>query len=132
MTTTYFDRPQTAPNDNYAHPAGLDAPKHQGPITRSKEAMLARSQDAMSKILEDAKGKVCGSRHDDYGPPEINHARTAKFWTTYLGIQVTPRQVAMCNILQKISRDIHCHKEDNLTDIIGYCANVVACELPAT
>ena len=80
-----------------------------------------------------ARIAVYGSRHEDYGTPKENHARTAMFWRIYLGSRLTgvplsPRDVCMMNILQKISRDVYSTKLDNLTDICGYAENAYLAE----
>lgn len=85
------------------------------------------SEHAMMDVLNEARLIIFGDRNADYGPPEINHARTATLWSVYLGITVTPRQVCLMNILQKIGRECNCEKPDNLIDIIGYAANAAAC-----
>lgn len=79
-------------------------------------------------ILAEAEAIVHGSRQADYGTPLANHSRTAALWSAYLGIPVTARQVCMLNILQKVSRDVHHSKRDNLVDIAGYAENANLCE----
>lgn len=74
-------------------------------------------------ILDKAAGLVGGDRRKTYGHPKINHGRTAAMWAAYLGVPITPRQVCMMNSLQKISRDAHSPKEDNLVDIAGWALN---------
>lgn len=74
-------------------------------------------------ILFDAEMAVNGSRQADYGTPAENHGRTAALWSAYLGVKVTARDVCMLNILQKVSRERHCAKRDNLVDIAGYSEN---------
>jgi len=81
-----------------------------------------------SSILSEAADIVGGSRQADYGTPLANHSRTAALWSAYLGIPVTARQVCMLNILQKVSRDVHAPKRDNLVDIAGYAENAHLCE----
>ena len=67
---------------------------------------------------------VVGERNDDYGNPLFNHTKTAELWGTYLGIYITPEQVCMLNILQKISRSLTVITPDTLADIIGYTMNI--------
>lgn len=89
------------------------------------------SVDRMRDILNDALEIVTGSRHKAYGSPDENHARTAQFWSVYIqsmdGRSFDGRDVAMLNILQKISRDLHWRQRDNCLDIIGYAANAEVC-----
>jgi len=68
--------------------------------------------------------------HADYGAPLENHTRTAALWSAYLGITITARQVCMLNVLQKVSRDAHSAKRDNLVDIAGYARNAELCDHP--
>lgn len=74
-------------------------------------------------VLREAERIVDGPRRDDYGTPLANHSRTAALWSAYLGVPITPRQVCMLNVLQKVSRDAHAPKKDNLVDIAGYVRN---------
>lgn len=74
-------------------------------------------------VLEEAQRCVDGARQEDYGHPYDNHGRTARFWSTYLGIEITPEQVCFLNILQKISREMNKPTRDNLVDICGYARN---------
>lgn len=74
-------------------------------------------------ILNEAARIVDGARNQDYGTPAANHGRTAELWSVYLGLEISPRQVCMMNILQKISRDAFRAKRDNLVDIAGYARN---------
>ena len=74
--------------------------------------------------MTEAQNIVNRDRRDSYGHPLDNHQRTADFWGTYLGIKLTPEDVCMLNILQKISRSMHSLKRDSIVDIIGYAENV--------
>lgn len=80
--------------------------------------------------IEEAARIVQGARHKSYGHPAINHRRTADFWRDYLKgkygfhMDVTPEDVCWLNILQKIARQMHMPNHDNITDTIGYAANV--------
>lgn len=92
---------------------------------------MSNSNNVMQGILEEAKSIVTGPRQRAYGPPEINHSRTAQFWSTYLGMTITPRQVCEMNALQKLSRQCNGHSHDSHVDIIGFIANAAACEVAA-
>lgn len=74
-------------------------------------------------ILEEASRVVDGERNDSYGRPSQNHQRTADLWSAFLGRRITPDQVCICNMLQKISRHANSWKRDNLVDIAGYARN---------
>tara|TARA_R110002020_G_scaffold121916_3_gene277015 strand:+ start:12768 stop:13103 length:336 start_codon:yes stop_codon:yes gene_type:complete len=75
-------------------------------------------------ILDTAKRVTAHDRGLDYGHPSINHKRTANFWSTYLGRDITPQDVCMMNILQKVSRGMNTLTEDTLVDIAGYARNI--------
>ncbi len=91
------------------------------------EVSDSRSKRLMRAALDEVGDKVCGDRHEDYGDPVINHARTAEFWSTYLGIEIKPVDVCHLNMLQKLSRLINKYQHDGPIDIMGYAANAVAC-----
>jgi hypothetical protein len=68
-------------------------------------------------------------RQGTYGPPAKNFERCARLWSAWLigrglitpGTELTPRDVAMLNILQKCSRLAETpDHEDSIVDIIGY------------
>jgi hypothetical protein len=71
-------------------------------------------------ILAEAAEIVDGDRQQHYGPPGENHGRTAALWTAYLGTPVSAADVCALNILQKLSRERHAAKRDNLVDVAGY------------
>jgi len=71
-------------------------------------------------ILEEAIRITTNNREVDYGHPYYNMTTTALFWSAVLGIEVTPEQVALCQIGTKLAREIHKQKRDNIVDIAGY------------
>lgn len=75
-------------------------------------------------ILDEAARITTADRNQDYGTPLANHGRTAAFWSNYLGIPITPEQVCILNILQKISRSMEKTTRDTLVDIAGYARNI--------
>jgi len=75
-------------------------------------------------ILETATRVTTYDRNQDYGHPADNHGHTAKFWSIYLGVEITSEQVCMMNILQKVSRGMAVLTHDTLVDIAGYARNV--------
>lgn len=80
------------------------------------------------EILEQALKCVCGDREQDYGSPENNFKKIADFWSTYLGYDVAPVDVAAMLGLLKIARISSGHaKEDNWIDLAGYAA--CGCEI---
>lgn len=83
-----------------------------------------------SAVLTEADEIVNGARQDTYGHPADNHGCTAEMWTAYLNrkydidLDLDARDVCWLNVLQKISRDAHLEKRDNLVDVVGYVANI--------
>ncbi len=81
-------------------------------------------------IEQEAREAVQGLRRHDYGPCEVNHARTAALWDAYLSrkegawVTLDPEDVCWMNVLQKISREMHSDNRDSLVDIIGYVLNI--------
>lgn len=74
-------------------------------------------------VLEKALKLVTEDRNETHGDPETNLGQIAALWSTYLGVDITPSQVALCNILQKISRTRSGeHNADDYYDIVGYGA----------
>lgn len=71
-------------------------------------------------ILTEANLIVNGTRANDYG--ENSLPRVAQYWSTYLGKNVTGRDVANLMILLKVAREGHAVKRDNHVDIAGYVA----------
>lgn len=78
----------------------------------------------MSRALAEALSITEGTRREDYGSPLENHARTAALWSIYLDVRISPEQVCMLNILQKVSRSMHRLTWDSVVDICGYGANI--------
>ncbi len=75
------------------------------------------------EVLDEAKKCVCGRREQDYGSPESNFALIADFWTMYLGVAVTPVDVAMMMALLKIARIKNGGGTgDSFVDLAGYAA----------
>lgn len=74
------------------------------------------------ECLEAAEKAVLTDRETDYGAPEDTFEYIAGFWTNYLRIPVTAKDVANMMALLKIARSKHSHKDDNYVDIAGYAA----------
>ena len=62
-----------------------------------------------------------GERQTAYGHPADDFRRVATM-AEALGIKVTPEQVALFQILIKLSREVNQPKRDNRVDIAGYAA----------
>lgn len=134
MSKTYFakeseivvatEKIQDVATDTYTYPAGNPG---RDDVLKHLQATDTTSKGTMRAVLKEVEGIICGDRHDHYGPPEVNHERTAKLWSVFLGIPITARQVCYCNVLQKCSREVHCSKRDTDLDIAGYVANATVC-----
>ncbi len=115
--------------DPYIYPAGSQREES----TLCDQVNDGKSNQVMRKLLADAENVITGERQRDYGLPEINHQRTAGFWSIYLGIKVTPFQVCIMNDLQKTARGMEKVTPDFFVDKVGFVANAAACfaaELP--
>lgn len=76
-----------------------------------------------AKILSKAREIVCVNREQQYGKPENNFGIIAELWSTYLGHNITPKDVAIMMVMLKIARIKSGHnKEDNYVDACGYMA----------
>lgn len=75
-------------------------------------------------VLTEAQELVHGPRNADYGHPLDDFTRTAGMWSVILGIPVTAKQVGLCLIAVKLSRECNKAKRDNLVDIAGYAETV--------
>jgi hypothetical protein len=73
-------------------------------------------------ILQEAARLTAKDRQKTYGDPTVNHCRIADLWTTYLGQQITPQQVAICMALLKVARLMETETEDSFIDLAAYAA----------
>lgn len=95
-----------------------------GKPTRDGWAERAPTRPTGETVLDTARRVTTIDRNQDYGHPADNHGRTAEFWSTFLGMEITSEQVCMMNILQKVSRGMAVLTHDTLVDIAGYSRNV--------
>lgn len=79
-------------------------------------------------ILEEALVITKGDRQASYGPPDQDFVRTAAMWSALLGCPVSAKQVALCMIALKLSRETHQGKRDSWVDIAGYARCGAICE----
>jgi hypothetical protein len=94
-----------------------------GEVPESKTATeIARDivEAIQCQPLVSACKLIAGDRNKSYGNPEDDFRHTAKMWTAYLGFKIEPYQVPMMMVMLKMSRESHCHKEDNYVDAAGY------------
>lgn len=76
------------------------------------------------EILTEAEKCVCSDRNVQYGEPEDNFNTIAKFWSTFLDIEIAAWQVAAMMMLMKNAR-IKSSKgrdKDSWVDTAGYSA----------
>ena len=77
------------------------------------------------EFMDKAAELTAGDRNLAYGAPWTNHDRIAKFWSNYLGIDITPEQVAVCMALLKVARLMEksgSAATDTFTDLVAYSA----------
>jgi len=77
-------------------------------------------EDSHEDILEEALRVTDGEKRTDYGSVKEDFQRIASLWEVILGVAVEPKQVALCMIALKISRETNKSKRDNWVDIAGY------------
>jgi hypothetical protein len=99
-------------------------------------------------ILEEAQRLVHGDRQGAYGHPIEDYACTGRLWSALLDRwlkdtgfltqdqtlpDIDPKVACLMMGAMKMSREVHLHKRDNLTDLAGYteCASMIA-DLQAT
>lgn len=77
-----------------------------------------------SEFLKEAEQIICNDRSGQYGQPEDNFGKIAEYWTLYLNIQVTAKDVAIMMALFKVARiqTAKTFKADSWVDAIGYLA----------
>jgi len=78
--------------------------------------------------IDVAKEIIYGDREQTYGSPDLNLQRIADQWALYLeqkhgrAIPISAEDVCwMMSDLKKV-RQMNAHKQDNLTDAMGYIA----------
>ena len=74
------------------------------------------------EILSEVEKCICSDRNVRYGEPEYNFTTIAKFWSTFLDIEIAAWQVAAMMMLMKNAR-IKSSKgmdKDSWVDSAGY------------
>ena len=59
-----------------------------------------------------------------YGPFEDGMHKAAKIATEMCNKEITAKDIYMCMIALKLSREAYKHKEDNLLDAVAYIASL--------
>lgn len=79
-------------------------------------------------VLKEAISIITQDRNTDYDSPENNFDVIAQLWSAYLEVPVLPHDVAVLNVLQKVSRiKTSPEKRDHWVDIAGYAACGAEC-----
>lgn len=74
-------------------------------------------------FINKAGDLISGQRADDYGDATESFRRIAVIWSSIIGVDISPEQVAACMIGLKLGRLSNEMKhEDSWIDIIGYAA----------
>jgi hypothetical protein len=100
----------------------------EGVLTRAQEGEtndLARYKDASPAAITLAKAisLIDGDRDKQHGDRHENFGMIAALWSTYLGKEIKPHQVAWCMVLMKAARESNgTHSLDNAIDAAGYAA----------
>ena len=76
-----------------------------------------------SEVLSTAERLVNGDRDQAHGAPALTFQRIADLWSVFLGVTITPAQVAELMILFKLARlQANPLNDDSWIDIAGYAA----------
>lgn len=96
-----------------------------GAVVLSDSKLLkAKRKSVRITVCDEAKGAVYGPRNKDYGSVTDNFGMTAKMWSAILGVNISAKDVGLCMVALKVSREKFCSKRDNLVDIAGYAATL--------
>lgn len=77
-----------------------------------------KAEDALRQAIT----LISGDRHEQHGDRHKNFGHAAKLISAYLGIDVSPSQVAWVMVLMKMARDHNgTRSPDNSVDAAGYC-----------
>lgn len=104
--------------------AGGSATEFDNDAVRDSKVVAAADASAKKRgsVLLEAMKVINGERVDQYGNPEDCFDMIAEFWSSYTGVPLRGKDVAMMMDLLKIAREKTTHKRDNLRDICGYTA----------
>lgn len=86
-------------------------------------SLSGKRQSMAGSILREAAELVDGERHEAYGNSHANMAHTAAVWSAYLGVTVTPEDVAwMLGMAKACRAKKGAYHPDNYRDAAGYAA----------
>lgn len=83
-----------------------------------------------TQVLAEADKLINGDRQEQYGTPKANFGRISAMWTAYLGVDISPDDVAVCMALLKACRLSNEKHWDSFVDGAAYFA--LAAELADT
>ena len=71
--------------------------------------------------------ELIASRQATHGPAFQNHCNIAALWSAYLGVMLSPDQVAIMMMLLKAARTKSGHSQDHYDDMAGYAVIAGQC-----
>ena len=74
----------------------------------------------ITSIESEARQLISVDRRAEYGPLEESMGRVADSWSSYLGTNITPKDVAYMMTLLKIHREKNKSKRDKRVDAVAY------------
>lgn len=84
---------------------------------------METKMDRRTVTLESANKLITVDRAKQYGSAQVSFNRIATLWSGYLGVSITPEDVALMMALLKISRaKSGPKKQDSYDDMCGYAA----------
>ena len=85
--------------------------------------MSQTDYDHVEALVQEAGETVLSGREDTHGHIRDNFQQISEFWSSYLGTQVSPSDVAIMMVMLKISRQsVGSEEWDHYVDMIGYSA----------
>jgi hypothetical protein len=79
------------------------------------------SRRLCAQILLEAADLIDGQRNDQHGDKNANFTNIARLWSAYLGVEVSPEDVAFLMVLLKMARRwTGCFNRDDYLDLCGY------------
>lgn len=81
------------------------------------------NKNERSKFLTEVDRTINGERSESYGDPSIGFSKTAEMFNSITGADITPVDVVIFNVCQKLERlsNSPSHR-DSWLDIAGYAA----------